>query len=333
MAGARPSGWGLTTPGPLRLYNTTELLNMPRPSWQIEPIIPTGGLVGIYGPPGCGKSFLAIDMALSIATNSPWQGHPVADGGFGLYVAAEGGVGITKRVDAWLRHHDITPRKANMGWLIEPMPLYGDSEDVDRLMGRVEEADVQPAVIVIDTLARCFDGDENTQLDMGRFVAGVDRLRHEFATTVIVVHHTRLGGDRERGNTAFRGAADTMIAMEGNLKKEVTISCNKQKDAEEFGEQVFQFKLIPGTDSGVLTGFVEKPAIRKLRADKRNRMDLLLSEVRATPGITADELLPVLTPVSMSRATMFRLIDELEETREITKENTRLYLPTETRKR
>ena len=253
MAGARPSSFTLTRPGPLRLYSTTELLRLPPPTWLIDDALPAGGLVGLYGAPGSAKTFVAIDFAMSVATGRPWQGKPVKRGSV-LYIAAEGGAGIAKRAQAWLSEHGATSRETLVMWLTEAIQVNNDTDGVNHLLARIEEvAYAAPSLIIIDTLARCFDGDENQQEDMGRFIAGVDRVRKEMDSTVIIVHHTRLGADRERGSTAFRGAADTMIHVQRPDKHEpIVLSCDKQKDAEEFEDLAVQLKVVPVTLQGVM---------------------------------------------------------------------------------
>lgn len=254
MAGAHPSSFytSFTKPGKLRLYSTVELLALPAPTWLIDPIIPSGGLVGLYGPPGSFKSFVAIDMALSVAAGLPWHGHATQAGPV-LYVSAEGSAGIGKRVHAWLTSKQANP-DINITWLIERLALFSTSEDITVLNKRFDtEVGDRPLLIVIDTLARCFEGDENAQEDMGQFIAGVDRLRMDCDAAVLIVHHTRLGADRERGSTAFRGAADTMMSLTRDLKEEtVILSCNKQKDAEEFADLEFSVQEVPGTGSCVV---------------------------------------------------------------------------------
>lgn len=250
--GSRPSTFTLTKPGPLRLYSTQELLRLPPPTWLVQDILPSGGLVGLYGQPGHYKSFVAIDIAMSVATGIPWHGQQVKPGHV-IYVAAEGGVGIAKRAKAWLLQQNMRPETVNLAWLTESIPVSVDSENMNLLFGRInDELSSEPTLVVIDTLARCFDGDENLQEDMGRFIGGVDRLRREFDATVIVVHHTRLGADRERGSTAFRGAADTMISCKLTAPGQIEIACDKQKDAEEFLTRTQQRKKIPEADSIVM---------------------------------------------------------------------------------
>lgn len=225
---------------------------MEPPSWLVENTIPNGALVGLYGRPSSGKSFIAIDMSLSVATGLPWQGHGVHHG-LVIYISAEGGSGIGKRVLAWLMEHQVDAREPDIAWLTESMSINLESEDVERLLHRIATLDREPVLVVIDTLARCFDGNENEQEDMGRFIKGVDELRFKLGCTVMIVHHTRLDGERERGNTAFRGAADTMIAVARESRTSpIVISCNKQKDSEEFEAFEVDLTVVPGTDSAVI---------------------------------------------------------------------------------
>jgi hypothetical protein len=101
---------------------------------------------------------------------------------------------------------------------------------------------------VVDTLARCFVGDDNLQEDMGSFIKAVDRLRHTFDAAVLVVHHSRLDGERERGSTAFRGATDTVLKVD-KVDALITLTCETQKDAEAFEPLEFILRKIGDTAS------------------------------------------------------------------------------------
>lgn len=253
---ARHARFSLTQrTGPFQPYSTSELISLPPPSWLIEKILPVGGLVGLYGRPGAGKSFIALDMALCVATGLPWHGYKTkAEVDFVLYISAEGGTGIGKRVSAWLSSNEINVNRPRIGWLTQSLPIYATSEDMAVLFRRLdEEVERYPKLVVIDTLARCLDGDENQQEDMGRFIAGVDRMRHEWGATVLVVHHTRKSDDDERGSSAFRGAAETMLMAQRKQKNgPIVLSCNKQKDAEEFEDQTYILHVVKPCDSCVI---------------------------------------------------------------------------------
>lgn len=309
--GSRPSSFTLSRPGPLRLFSTAELLTLPPPEWLVDTIIPEGGLVGLYGPPESTKSFLAIDLALCVATGRAWHGHPVQKG-FVLYVASEGGPGISKRVRAWLQHYGLPAAKADVAWLVESLTIHKESDDVDVLMARLDtEVDRAPALIIVDTLARCLEGNENEQEDMGRFVAGLDRFRHEYGAALLVIHHARLDGERERGSTAFRAGVDTMIAVtrEGQ-DSPIEVTCSKQKDAEHFTPMTFLLEVVLETGSCVVVKADAVAAARKTHAP-------LLTALGAGP-LTWDDWR---SSTNLPKSTFYRGFMELKKNGLIIKEN------------
>jgi RecA-family ATPase len=290
-----------------------ELLRLPPPEWLVKGILPAGGLVGLYGEPGSFKSFVAIDVAMSTATGEAWHGQAVKQGHV-IYVAAEGGVGIAKRGHAWLLAHGVPPEKADIAWLTESIPVSVDSENMQMLFDRIED-DLRktPSLVVIDTLARCFYGDENQQEDMGRFIGGVDRLRREFDATVIVVHHTRLGADRERGSTAFRGAADTMVECKRLNDSELELHCNKQKDSIEFDTRHLALSPVPEVDSVSLVDKAESTT---------ERDGLIRQWIQQTPeGVSWRVLKAQALGSGISAASLKRRLVSLIKNDEIIREN------------
>lgn len=306
--GSRPSTFPLTQAGPFRLYSTAELLTLPPPKWLIDTILPEGGLCTLYGPPESFKSFVALDLALCVASGRPWHGYEVQQGHV-LYVAAEGGPGIGKRVRAWLLAQGLSASTTEVAWLIESLSIFKDSTDMALLLDRIAEIERIPRLIVIDTLARCFDGDENQQEDMGRFVAGLDRLRHEYGSTLLAIHHTRLDGDRERGNTALRGGTDTMMSItrDGDT---ILLECTKQKDAEHFPSITLKLRVIPEADSCIL------------ETEGRDRQVILLGlfENREI-ALSASELEQKASITGMPRATFYRTLRETMKLGLLLKEN------------
>lgn len=325
MASARPSSFTLTKPGPYQMYSMRELLRLRPPRWMVKGVLPQGGLVGLYGEPGSYKSFAAIDIAMSVATGKPWQGHEVEKGHV-IYVGAEGGVGLAKRGWAWMIEHKVTnPDDVDIAWLTESIAIANDSEDYEAFFNRIDnELQRKPVLIVIDTLARCFDGDENQQEDMGRFIGGVDRLRREYDATVIVVHHTRLGADRERGSTAFRGAADTMVAVKRLRDGEVELSCNKQKDSEEFLTRQFEMRKVV-LPPHIVTGEDMETSIVMVEA-ALERDEQILAWIQAemdNDGITFGQLKDLATQGGspMSPAALKRRLVSLVKSSKIIREN------------
>lgn len=192
--------------------------DLPTLRWLIAGEIPESSFAVLYGPTGSGKSFVALDYALRIA-----QQVPV------VYIAAEGAHGYAARKLAWCRHHKLPPGQL---YFIAVAPNLLDEHQVDELIATVTE--VKPALVIVDTLARTMvGGDENTQRDMGLFVAACDRLRLATDGTVLVVHHTGRNGSHERGSTVLRGASDQVISIE-NDDGLIRLACEKSKDSSGF---------------------------------------------------------------------------------------------------
>src|SRR5690606_16316915 len=87
---------------------------------------------------------------------------------------------------------------------------------------------------IIDTQARVTVGvDENSNAEMGQFVDKAERLRKSSRACVLVVHHIGRTGDTGRGATTVDGAMSTIIKVEKD-GTEVTLTCQKNKDGEEW---------------------------------------------------------------------------------------------------
>ena len=57
-----------------RFLTVGEVMKLPDPEWLVAGILPAKSIAQLYGGSGSGKSFVALDMALSVATGRPWLG-------------------------------------------------------------------------------------------------------------------------------------------------------------------------------------------------------------------------------------------------------------------
>ena len=220
----------------IRILDLDELENLPPPSFLIDDVITEGGLSVIWGRSGGMKSFVALDMAMCIATGLAWHGRPVKHG-LVVYLAAEGSHGLGRRAIGWRRTRGRDLPKPKFKLIPHSVALTGG--DLDAMVAAILALDVRPVLIIIDTLARTFGmGDENKQADMNAYVSAADRLREVTGANVMIVHHSGVHEDRrERGSNVLRGAADTVIKVSRDDNKLDIINHGpegKQKDAEEF---------------------------------------------------------------------------------------------------
>lgn len=260
------------------LLTTRQLLNLPAPTWLMDGLIPTDGVVGLYGQPSGGKSFIALDWAMCISEGMPWLGVYATKQAPVVYIAAEGGRGIQKRVRAWMRAHDKADLPA-MYFLVTP--LYVREEGVvEAFLDELKERDIYPGLVVLDTLSRSFgSGEENSSADMGHFIDGVMRLAAGRHMSALVVHHTNATGSRERGHTSFRGALDAMFSCVSEKNSDgritlLTLKNDKQKDdieapaiyvqPAENGGKSLVFELAPPPDEKRKRGTGPPQPMRKV---------------------------------------------------------------------
>ncbi|EPE0255830.1 helicase RepA family protein [Escherichia coli] len=217
-------------------------------SYVIKGLIPAESLCSTYGASGSYKSFLAISWSCHVATGMAWGGRRVSKGAV-IYIAGEGSMGVKRRVKAW----EITHEKMVTDLCIINAPVFPASPDyveqVIRTAGLVNSRTGENVrLIVIDTLARCFGGnDENDSRDMGAFIQGCDAIKQATGATVLVVHHS--GKDETkgaRGSSAFRAALDAeyRISRENSDVTALVAACTKMKDAEEPKESAYDLKSV-----------------------------------------------------------------------------------------
>jgi AAA domain len=217
---------------PLRCLSLPEIRALPPVAWLIENVLVALAFLVLYGASGVGKSFLALDWALTVASGLPWCGHETR-GGWVLYIAAEGAAGLSKRVDAWCAERGVPEPERIL--FIPDAPNLLDPISVAHVIERIDAMPEPPVLIVIDTAARTMvGGDENSARDMGQYVANVDQVRRAAGgCATLTLHHTGKRGDEERGSSALRGAWDEGLALSGEIEGTLTLAFDKVKDFEE----------------------------------------------------------------------------------------------------
>jgi len=201
----------------------------------------------LVAPSGSYKSFLALDMACSVASGRDWWGSKTS-GGSVVYVVAEGVRGMRKRVRAWeLTHLGGTDRVQGLHFLPEPVQVLGP--DWTAFVGACVQ--VKARFIILDTQARCTVGvPENDNTELGRVHDQAEKLRRETGACVLIVHHTGYDRSHARGGTVVYAGLQTELSIERREgSNEITLSATKQKDSEPV---VGTWKLVPAGESLVL---------------------------------------------------------------------------------
>jgi hypothetical protein len=218
------------------------------PEFLVEGLIERDTLGLVFGDPGCGKSFLGVDLALSVATGHPFHSAPVKKGAV-FYLAGEGHNGLVRRFHAWA---------GERGRSLDGVPLFKSecgaqfldrksAQSVEYAISQLAAQHGRPAMVVVDTLARNFGpGDENSTEQMSAFVVAMDKLRTAWPGCVILIIHHSGHHDKERGRGSM--ALKAALDFEYRLIKTgdtMRLTNTKMKDAEPPREMIFTLKNVP----------------------------------------------------------------------------------------
>lgn len=238
--------------------STAQVRNLNSPEWLVEGILPEHCTIQLYGWEGSHKSFITIDLMFCVASGRDFHGHKVRQAR-GLYVAAEGGAPIGKRIRAWEQHHGITCE--NVDWLMDEVLMLDNPDLVEAAIA--EWRGKGYGFIVIDTLRTSSTGDEISPKTMGAITRSMRMLQRDLNTTVLIVHHSPKGNSHTySGSGVMGGNITTNIQVSYDDKRGTTdFACIKQKDADKFETIVFRHK--PVLDSLVMTTNEHEKAIIK----------------------------------------------------------------------
>jgi len=219
-----------------------------RLDWLVKHVIPAASIGLFYGPSGAFKSFVALDLALTIAHGGTWCGRRTQQGGV-VYLAAEGGVGLLRRIDAWHRKQGIEIGDIPFRVCIVALQLdrAQDLQAISDAIAASAEGIGRPQLVVVDTVSQTMAGDENEARDMAIYLRGIGAgVRSRFDAAVVAVHHTgHSNGDRPRGSSVLKANVDFLFAIdrpEGSML--ASFECRKQKDGDNPPAAVFDLDRI-----------------------------------------------------------------------------------------
>jgi AAA domain len=241
-----------------------QIKNRPDPTWLVDELVIERSLGFIYGPPGCLKTFIALDMALSFTTGqAQWWGRLIARKGAVIYISSEGLANLKFRIMAWERHRKVVADDAPF-YLIQQSINFMRSDDIGTLLATVDTIAAKSgepiAAVFVDTVSRVLPGaEENLQRDMTLFVEACTAVRERCGTVVFGIHHTNKNGEF-RGSTVMPGAGDFMIEVRREPGAVAgSIFAKKIKDGEDGWEQHFKVEKLTVGDFGSNTSLVVDP--------------------------------------------------------------------------
>ena len=168
-----------------------------------------------------------MEWAFCIALVLEWRGFPTKKADV-VIVAGEGFSGYARRLKALEIKYRV---KASANLFVSKRPAQLLGRGSARLVaGSVKAACPNPGLVVIDTMHRNADIDENSSQDIGKFINNLDEFLKPLGAAVLIVHHSGHNDKgRSRGSCAIRGALDAEFSVTKN-EDFITLSCLKSKD-------------------------------------------------------------------------------------------------------
>lgn len=212
-------------------------------SWAVKHLVPERSIGFIFGASGTFKSFVALDYALHRCYGMAWLGRKTRRS-TPIYLAAEGGAGLIRRIKAWHKDRGMVWQDCPMKVVIVPLTL---KTQASMLRVAVEETGIQPGDLIVDTMSQTFSGNENSNDEVAEFlrVLGTE-LRDGIGCTVWVVHHTgHTATERPRGASAIIANIDFAFGVFRDDKEMLaTMEFVKVKDEERPPSVSFEMRKV-----------------------------------------------------------------------------------------
>lgn len=263
--------------GRLTPYAWEELEALPRRRALIKGLLECSAMSLVYGVSNCCKTFFVLDVALHIVLGRSWQEKRTRQGAV-VYIAAEGGLGLKERLDAFSKDKQLDGY--GPFYLIPcGVDLCNADDDTQELINQISAID-NVELVVVDTLSRAMaGGNENSPDDMGAFIGNCDKIREHTRAHLLIVHHAGKDSTRgARGHSALRAAVDTEIEVINDAGV-ITAEIKKQRDGKTGDQYCYELKPVAlgkdedGDDisSCVLVSTDERPAKKQKLSPQKSR--------------------------------------------------------------
>jgi AAA domain len=186
--------------------------------WLVEQLWCSNSVGVIGGAPKCAKTWLGLDIALSVATGTPCLGkYNVPERGPVLVYLAEDALrAVRERVDGMARHRGLDLEEVEIHVITAPVLRLDQDRDSTRLWETARR--LRPRLLLLDPLVRLHGIDENRAGEVAELLGYFRSLQRELGLSVMLVHHTRKNAaDGVAAGQGLRGSGDIHAFGDSNL--------------------------------------------------------------------------------------------------------------------
>lgn len=175
--------------------------------WLIEGLWARSAIGLIGGAPKCCKTWLGLDMAVSVASGTAAMGHfaVVQSGPTLVYLAEDALPQVRARIDALCRHRRIDIATLDLHVITAPVLRLDLAADQQRLAQTI--ASLRPRLVLLDPLVRMHRLDENSAAEISGLLGYIRDLQRQFDVAIVLVHHASKK-QRSQPGQALRGSSD-----------------------------------------------------------------------------------------------------------------------------
>lgn len=188
-----------------------------RADWLVEGLWGEGAVGILGGEPKCCKSFLALDLAVAVASGLPCLGRfQVARPGLVLLFAAEDALSIVRRrLGSIAASRGICLDNLDIQVITAPRIRLDLKEDIAALDSTISE--LKPRLLILDPFVRLHRIDENSSSEVSAVLEKLRDMQRRHGMAILVVHHSKKGGGSSRAGQALRGSSEFHAWGDSNL--------------------------------------------------------------------------------------------------------------------
>jgi hypothetical protein len=186
--------------------------------WLLDGLWAHAAVGVIGGAPKCCKSWLGLDMAVSVASGTPCLGAFAAPepGPALIYLAEDALAVVRERLAAISRHRRLD--FASLAVDVITVPSLRLDRDCDQLRLAATVRALRPRLLLLDPFVRLHRIDENNAGEVAGLLAYLRELQREYDLAVAVVHHARKNGPAgAAAGVGLRGSGDFHAWGDSNL--------------------------------------------------------------------------------------------------------------------
>ena len=189
----------------------------PQQSWLLHEMWAAGGVGVLGGPPKSCKSWMGLEMAVSVASQTPCLGsfRPQKRGRALLFMAEDSDRVVRARLESLCRHRER--ELASLDIFVITAPSLRIDLEVEQRRLRATLLELRPDMLLLDPLVRLHRKDENSASEISPMLAYLRELQREFDTAIVLVHHARKNGTSTQLGQSLRGSSDLHAFGDSNL--------------------------------------------------------------------------------------------------------------------